>query len=184
MADALVVIDIQNEYFPGGAIPLPDAEGAAARAAQAIDAARGAGVPVIHIRHEEPQSDEYFVPGSRGAQTNDAVAPAGDEPVIVKHFPNSFLETDLAQRLAALGASRVAFCGMMTSMCVDATVRAAADLGLQAILVDDACAAPDLEHRGTRVPAGEVHAAFCAALGDEIATVRQTSDFVAGPPDA
>lgn len=184
MADALVVIDIQNEYFPGGAIPLPDAQHAAGRAAQAIEAARGAGIPVIHVRHEEPESDQYFVPGSHGAETNAAVAPGDGEPVIVKHFPNSFLETDLAQRLAALGASRVAFCGMMTSMCVDATVRAAADLGLEPVLVDDACAAPDLEHRGTRVSADEVHAAFCAALGDEIATVRPTSDFVQGPADA
>jgi nicotinamidase-related amidase len=184
MADALVVIDIQNEYFEGGAIPLPDAPGAAGRAAQAIGAARTAGLPVIHIRHEEPASDEYFVPGSRGAETNEAVAPDDGEAVIVKHHPNSFLETDLAERLSAIGASRVAFCGMMTSMCVDATVRAAADLGLEAVLIDDACAAPELEHRGRQVGADAVHAAFCAALGDEIATVLGTADFSAGPADA
>jgi nicotinamidase-related amidase len=184
MANALVVIDIQNEYFPGGALTLPDAEAAAGRAAEAIDAARRAGVQVIHIRHEEPGSDEWFVPGSRGAQTNDTVAPAEGEAVIVKHYPNSFLQTDLAERLAGAGASRVAFCGMMTSMCVDATVRAAADLGLEPVLVDDACAAPDLEHRGQHVPAGAVHAAFCSALGDEIATLMQVRDFSAGPADA
>jgi nicotinamidase-related amidase len=184
VADALVVIDIQNEYFSGGAIPLPDAEGAAGRAAEAIEAARSAGVPVVHIRHEEPKSDQWFVPGSHGAQTHAAVAPADGEFVVVKHYPNSFLQTDLAERLAGLGASRVAFCGMMTSMCVDATVRAAADLGLDPVLVDDACAAPDLEHRGSRVPAQAVHAAFCAALSDEIATVLDTSDFAAGPVDA
>jgi nicotinamidase-related amidase len=184
MADALVVIDIQNEYFPGGALPLPHAADAAGRAAEAIEAARGAGIPVVHIRHEEPESDEYFVPGSRGAETNATVAPADDEVVIVKHHPNSFLDTDLAERLAGLGAGRVAFCGMMTSMCVDATVRAAADLGLEPVLVDDACAAPDLEHRGTRVPADSVHAAFCSALGDEIATLLPTGDFSAGPAAA
>jgi nicotinamidase-related amidase len=183
VADALVVIDIQNEYFPGGALALPRAERAAERAAEAIEAARAAGLPVVHIRHEEPDSDEWFTPGSHGAQTNEAVAPADGELVVVKHYPNSFLQTDLAQRLDALGARRVAFCGMMTSMCVDATVRAAADLGLAAVLVDDACAAPDLEHRGTRVPSDEVHAAFCAALGDEIATVLGTSDFAAAPAD-
>ncbi len=181
MAQALVVIDIQNEYFAGGAVPLPHAERAAAQAAAAIAAARGAGVEVIHIRHEEPDSDQYFVPGSNGAKTNSAVAPVDGEAVIVKHHPNSFLETDLAQRLAALGANRVAFCGMMTSMCVDATVRAAADLGLAPVLIDDACTAPDLEHRGTSVPADAVHAAFCAALGDDIATVVDTSEFTAEP---
>jgi len=181
MVNALVVIDIQNEYFAGGAVPLPHADRAAAQAAVAIAAARAAGVQVIHIRHEEPESDQYFVPGSRGAETNIAVTPAAGEPVIVKHFPNSFLQTDLAARLEAAGASRVAFCGMMTSMCVDATVRAAADLGLEPVLIDDACAAPDLEHRGTSVPADAVHAAFCAALGDEIATVVDTGEFAAAP---
>lgn len=184
MADALVVIDIQNEYFPGGALTLPHAERAARRATEVVEAARRAGVEVVHIRHEEPDSDEWFIPGSRGAQTHDAVAPADGELVIVKHHPNSFLETDLAERLAAAGASRVAFCGMMTSMCVDATVRAAADLRLEPVLVDDACAAPDLEHRGRHVPADAVHAAFCGALADEIATLLEARDFTAGPADA
>jgi nicotinamidase-related amidase len=184
VADALVVIDIQNEYFPDGALTLPDAEGAADRAAEAIQAARAASVPVIHIRHEEPDSDEWFAPGSRGAETHASVAPADGEHVVVKNYPNSFLQTDLAEHLASVGASRVAFCGMMTSMCVDATVRAAVDLGLGAVLVDDACAAPDLEHRGEQVGSASVHAAFCAALGDEIATVVRTSDFAAGPTGA
>jgi nicotinamidase-related amidase len=184
MADALVVIDIQNEYFPDGALTLPNAEAAAQQAAKAIEASRAAGITVIHMRHEEPSSDEWFVPGSSGAEINSAVAPADGEPVIVKHHPNSFLETDLEERLAAAGASRVAFCGMMTSMCVDATVRAAADLGLDPVLVDDACAAPDLEHRGRQVPADAVHAAFCAALGDEIATVVPTGEFASGPSSA
>jgi nicotinamidase-related amidase len=184
VADALVVIDIQNEYFPGGAIPLPDAEGAATRAARAIAAARGAGVPVFHIRHEEPGSDEWFVPGSVGAETHDSVKPADGEAVVVKNFPNSFVETTLADQLAGLGAGRVAFCGMMTSMCVDATVRAAVDRGLDAVLLDDACAAPDLEHRGTRVPAEAVHAAFCGALSDGIATLVSTDDFSSGPSSA
>jgi len=181
VADALVVIDIQNEYFPDGALTLPHAERAARRAAEAIDAARAAGIEVIHVRHEEPDSDEYFVPGSTGVEINDAVAPAQGEAVILKHHPNSFIQTDLAERLEKAGAGRVAFCGMMTSMCVDATVRAAADLGLEPVLIDDACAAPDLEHRGVRVPADEVHAAFCAALGDEIATIVDAGEFVSGP---
>jgi nicotinamidase-related amidase len=184
MSDALVVIDIQNEYFPGGALALPHAERAAGRAAEAIEASRRAGVPVVHIRHEEPDSDQWFVPGSRGADTYEGVAPGDGELVIVKHFPNSFLDTELAEQLSSLGASRVAFCGMMTSMCVDATVRAAADLGLAPVLVDDACAAPDLEHRGTSVPAEAVHAAFCGALGDEIATLMAAREFTAGPADA
>jgi nicotinamidase-related amidase len=185
MADALVVIDIQNEYFPGGTIPLPRAGEASTRAAAAIAAARDAGVPVIHVRHEETETDEWgFVPGTPGAETHPSVAPADGEPVVVKNHPNSFLHTDLAERLESLGAGRVAFCGMMTSMCVDATVRAAADLGLDALLLDDACAAPDLEHRGVTVPADAVHAAFCAALGEGIAAVGDVDAFAANAAGA
>ena len=184
MADALVVIDIQNEYFPGGAVPLPRAEEAAANAAEAIGAARAAGVPVLHMRHEEPDSDQYFVPGTPGSETHDSVAPEGDEPLLVKNHPNSFLETDLASRLEALGVRRVAFCGMMTSMCVDATVRAAADHGLEAVLVEDGCAAPDLDHNGRTIPADDVHAAFCAALGDGIAELTDAGRFAADPANA
>ena len=124
------------------------------------------------------------MPGSARAETHAAVAPADGELVIVKHHPNSFLETELAERLAALGAGRVAFCGMMTSMCVDATVRAAADHGLDAVLIDDACAAPELEHRGARIPADAVHSAFCGALSGGVATLVSTADFAAGPAAA
>jgi len=184
VADALVVIDVQNEYFVGGAIPLPHAEEAAKRVSQAIEAARSAGVPVVHLRHEEPESQEWFVPGTHGAQTHASVAPAAGEPVVVKHHPNSFLETELAAHLEGLGANRVAFCGMMTSMCVDATVRAASDRGLETLLLDDACAAPDLEHRGRTVPADAVHSAFCGALGDGIATVVDVGAFAADPSAA
>ncbi|HEY7560754.1 MAG TPA: cysteine hydrolase family protein [Gaiellaceae bacterium] len=182
MADALVVIDIQNEYFPGGANPLPDSAGAAERAAEAIGAARAAGLPVIHVRHEELESEEWgFVPGTPTAETHPSVAPAPGESVIVKHHANALLETDLADRLEAAGASRVAFCGMMTSMCVDATVRAAADHGLDALLIEDACAAPDLVQGGRTLPAADVHAAFCAALGDGIATLIDVEAFAADP---
>ncbi|HWB56993.1 MAG TPA: cysteine hydrolase family protein [Gaiellaceae bacterium] len=185
MADALVVIDIQNEYFPGGANPLPDSAGATERAAEAIGAARAAGVPVIHIRHEELESEEWgFVPGTPAAETHASVAPGPGEAVIVKHHANALLETDLAEQLDAAGASRVAFCGMMTSMCVDATVRAAADHGIDALLIADACAAPDLAHGGRTVPAAAVHAAFCAALGDGIATLTDAAAFAAGPAES
>lgn len=185
MADALVVIDIQNEYFPGGANPLPDAAGAAARAAEAIGAARAAGMPVFHVRHEELESEEWgFVPGTPSAETHSSVAPEPGEAVIVKHHANALLETDLGERLQAVGASRVAFCGMMTSMCVDATVRAAADDGLDALLIEDACAAPDLERHGRTVPAAEVHVAFCAALGDGIATLTDVAAFAADPAES
>ena len=178
---ALVIIDIQNEYSDAGKWTLPRFEQAAARAAHAIAAARAAGVPVVHVRHEITSTDEYgFVPGSAGAQIAGAVAPADGEAVIVKHHPNSFLETDLAARLDALGDGPVAFAGMMTSTCVDSTVRAASDMGLEAVLVGDACAAPGLEHGGVSVDADAVNAAFLAALGEDFAELVAADALISG----
>lgn len=178
---ALVIIDIQNEYSETGQWTLPRFEQAAGRAADAIAAARAAGIPVIHVRHEITSTDEYgFIPGSAGAQIHDAVAPAGEEPIIVKHHPNAFRETDLAARLTALGAGAVAFAGMMTSTCVDSTVRAAADLGFEPVLVADACAAPELEHGGITVDADAVNAAFLAALGEDFAELVAADALTSG----
>ena len=177
---ALVIIDIQNEYAAGGKWTLPRFDQAAQRAAQAIAAARSAGVPVLHVRHEITATDEYgFVPGSAGAQIHDAVAPADGEAVIVKNHPNAFLETDLAARLEGLGDGPVAFAGMMTSTCVDSTVRAASDMGLETLLVADACAAPGLEHDGVSVDADAVNAAFLAALGEDFAELVAADGLIA-----
>jgi nicotinamidase-related amidase len=105
------------------------------------------------------------------------VRPDGDEPVIVKAHPNAFLGTDLEQQLRAGGLDDLVVSGMMTSMCVDASVRAAADLGFNVTVVGDACAAPNLEHRGTAVPGAQVHAAFLAALAGNYADVVESSEL-------
>ena len=97
--------------------------------------------------------------------------------MIRKAHPNSFLDTPLAETLRAEGVDAVVVCGMMTSMCVDATARAAADLGFAVTVVHDACAAPDLEFGGETIPAQQVHGAFLAALGD-YGTVAATDDLV------
>ena len=142
-----------------------------------LAAFRSSGAPVIHIQHVWDAPDAAFMrPGTRGVEINASVAPEADEPVVQKTEPNAFLGTDLAERLETLGAERIVVVGMMTSMCVDATVRAAAERGLAVQLVHDACAAPDLEFGGVAVPGAQVHAAFIAALGD-FAEVLASADF-------
>ncbi len=113
---------------------------------------------------------EYMRPGTAGVEHDVRVAPGGGEPVVVKEQPNAFLGTDLEQRLRAQSIDELVVAGMMTSMCVDATVRAAADLGFDVTVVGDGCAAPDLAHDGVAVPGEQVHAAFLAALADGYAT--------------
>jgi nicotinamidase-related amidase len=175
---ALIVVDVQNDYFPGGAHPLVAPEAAAANARRLLDAFREAGEQLVHVQHVWDAPDASFMrPGTPGVEINEAVAPLPGEPVIRKAHPNSFLETPLEEILRADGVEAVVVCGMMTSMCVDATARAAADLGFAVTVVHDACATLDLEFGGETIPARQVHGAFLAALGG-YGTVAATDDVV------
>ncbi|MGZ4167042.1 MAG: cysteine hydrolase family protein [Solirubrobacteraceae bacterium] len=172
MARGLLIIDIQRDYFPGGAYPLVDPEAAAETARRLLDAFRATGEPIIHLKHIWDAPDAAFMrPGTEGAEIHPLVAPADGELVIDKEQPNGFIGTGLADALSARGVDALVVTGMMSSMCVDATVRAAVDQGLTATVVHDACAAPDLEFDGTTVPGAMVHAAFMAALADGYASV-------------
>jgi nicotinamidase-related amidase len=178
MPRALLLIDIQRDYFPGGAYPLVGSDAAADAAARVLADFRQRGEHVIHVQHVWDAPDAaFFRPGTPGVEHDPRVTPDGDEPVIVKAYPNSFRETDLEQLLRAGGYDDLVVTGMMTSMCVDASVRAAADKGFNVTVVGDACAAPNLEHRGTAVPGAQVHAAFLAALAGNYAEVVESSEL-------
>lgn len=178
MTRALVIIDIQYDYFPGGAYPLAGPEAAAEAAARVLEHFRASGEAVIHVQHVWDAPDALFMrPGTRGIEIHESVAPIDGEQVIRKTEPNAFLGTDLGERLATLSVDEVVVVGMMTSMCVDSTVRAAAERGLTVQLVHDACAAPDLEFGGVAVPGAQVHAAFIAALDGNFAEVVASGDF-------
>lgn len=176
---ALVIVDIQNDYFPGWAFPLEGAEKAAQNVAGLLAAFRRQGKPVVHVRHEaQDPATGFFLPGTEGAEIHPSAAPQEGEAVVVKHFPNSFLGTGLEKTLRELGVERLVVAGMMTLMCVDATVRAAKDLGFEIIVAHDACAARALEFEGTIVSADHVHAAFLAALQFAYAEVADTETIV------
>lgn len=181
MADSrtLLIIDIQRDYFPGGAYPLVGPEAAAEEASKVLGAFREAGHPIIHMKHvwDEPEA-EFMRPGTEGIEIHPAVEPAEGELVLEKENPNSFLDTPLEDELRRRGNDGLVVAGMMSSMCVDATVRAAADLGFSPTVVHDACAAPDLEFGGVEVPGGAVHAAFMAALADGYAEVTSAAEVL------
>lgn len=172
MARALLIVDIQNDYFPGGVFPLVEPERAVKSASRLLDAFRERGEPVVHLQHvwDAPEA-EFMRPGTPGVEIHPDVAPLDGEPVLTKDAPNGFLRTPLERELRSRDIDRIVVAGMMTSMCVDATVRAAVDLGFEATVVHDACAAPDLEFGGVSVPAEAVAAAFLAALADSYASV-------------
>jgi nicotinamidase-related amidase len=150
---ALVLIDVQNDYFPGGKWKLTGIEAAADKVAKLLTAARALGDLVVHVRHEFPTSDApFFVPGSEGAKIHPTVARLDDEPVVLKHHVNSFRETNLKEILDRNGVEEVVICGAMSHMCVDAGARAASDLGYRCVVVHDACATRDQEFEGIVVP--------------------------------
>jgi len=175
---ALLIIDIQNDYFPGGAMELEGSEAAGAKAGAAIKNFREKNLAVIHVRHLSVRPGaSFFLPGTRGAEINAAVQPAPGETVIEKNFPNSFRNTGLKDFLEKQNIKNIVVAGMMTHMCVDASVRHAADLGYKVTLLGDACATRAQSYGGETVPARQVHAAFLAALNGFYAKVVNTHEL-------
>ncbi len=179
MKTALLLIDIQNDYFPGGANPLVGAPEAASNAGALLASCRAEGLPVFHIQHISTRPGASFcLPDTEGANIHASVQPLPGEPVFQKHFPNSFRETPLLDHLHQAGITRLLIAGMMTHMCVESTTRAAADLGFSCVVLHDACATKDLTFLDTTVPAALVHAAALAALNGVFGEVKGVGDVV------
>jgi nicotinamidase-related amidase len=175
---ALLIVDIQNDYFPGGAMELEGADAAGEKAAEAIRRFRGRGLPVIHVRHLSVRPGAtFFIPGTQGAEIHALVRPLDGETIVEKNFPNSFRGTGLTDVLQKQGVKSLAVAGMMTHMCVDATVRHAADLGYRITLLGDACATRAQSFGGETVPARQVHTAFLAALNGFYAKVISSHEL-------
>ena len=175
---ALLIIDIQNDYFPGGSMELEGADAAAAHASSILNRFRREKQPVIHVRHLSTRPGAtFFIPGTAGAEIHPKVKPLGEEAVIEKNFPNSFRNTPLQAELEKRGVKNLVVAGMMTHMCVDATVRHAADLGYKVTLLGNACATRAQTYAGETVPARQVHAAFLAALNGFYAKVLNTHEL-------
>lgn len=177
MTRALLLIDIQRDYFDDGLHPLVGIDAAASKAAGLLDRARRDGRPVFHVRHEFASADApFFKPGTNGTEIADVVLPRNDEPVVTKAAVNAFVGTDLHERLRAAGVDELVIAGAMSHMCIQAATRAAADLGFACTVAHDACATSDLEFDGRVVPAGQVHDSSMAALAFGYADVVTASD--------
>jgi nicotinamidase-related amidase len=179
MNQALLIIDIQNDYFPGGTMELVGSDAAASNAATLISAFRARNRPVIFAQHFASQPDAtFFLPGTEGADIHGSVSPQPGEIVVRKNYPNSFRDTTLLQHLRDLEVDSLVIAGMMTHMCVDTTTRAAADLGFNCVLVHDACATRDLMFGDKKVSAADVQISYIAAIDGAFASV-QAADTVA-----
>jgi len=178
---ALIIVDLQNDYFPAGKWPLVGIEQVAEKAAAVLGHFREHSLPIVHIRHEFP-SDEapFFVPGSEGARIHASMAPqeSAGEAVILKNSVNAFLNTGLHEHLQEQGIEQLVVVGAMSHMCIDAATRAASDLGYSVTVLEDACATHDQAFNGVTVPAAQVHAAFMAGLAFAYAEVTDTTAWL------
>jgi len=167
---ALLIVDIQDFYFPGGKVPLVEPEAAAANAARVLAAFRAEDKPVVHIRHD-------FEPGG---SIHASVAPIEGERVFTKTEVSCFNGTKVLAHLKQIGVERLVIVGMQTHMCLEAATRAAHDLGFECVVVGDACATRDLKYGDRTVPAADVHASTLATLDGTYAKVVDTETLLGG----
>jgi nicotinamidase-related amidase len=164
---ALVLIDIQDFYFPGGRSELVEPEKAAMNAAKLLNKFRTDGRLIIHVRHNsEP-----------GGNINELVKPLPGEKIISKNAVNSFVGTDLLDYLKTNKIDSLVICGMQTHMCVEAATRAASDLGFKCILIHDACTTKDLKFEDKVIKAEDVHYSTLSTL-KSYATIESTAEFL------
>jgi nicotinamidase-related amidase len=172
---ALILIDIQNDYFSGGRFPLFKPDEAAAQVAKVLAHFRKLELPIFHIQHISTKPGAtFFLPDTKGAEIYNGVAPLPNEKVIVKHAPDSFFQTELHDCLQQSDIKHLVVCGMMTHMCVDTTVRAAKSHGYTITLLADGCTTRDLVWQGTTIPAAVVQQVYMASLSGNFAEVMDT----------
>ena len=178
MKAALILVDIQKDYFSGGQMELVGMNDASRNARELLRFFREKKWPIFHIQHIAVRDGAtFFLPNSVGMEIHENVKPLLGETIIQKHHPNSFLNTKLHEELLKAGIESVVICGAMSHMCIDATTRAASDLGFQCTVVHDACATKDLIFSDKAVPADMVHSAFMAAFQSVYAKVMDLNSF-------
>lgn len=179
MNDCLILVDLQNDYFPGGNMELVDTNKAATNAQLLLKEYRREKLPIVHIQHlSKRPGSTFFLPDTNGVKINEMVSPQDGERVVIKNYPNSFRETELLKILRKEEVNNLMICGAMSHMCIDATTRAAFDLGFNCVVAEDACTTKDLLFKGKTIKASEVHASFMAALSVPYATILTTSEII------
>ena len=151
---ALINIDIQYFYFPGGAVELVEPEKAAEQAKILLNYFRENKGLVIHVKHD-------FSPGG---EIHQLVKPLDNEKVFTKKEVNAFLNTGLNEYLKQNNIKYLTLCGMQTHMCLEAGTRAAHDFGYECTVVEDACATRDLKFGDVVVKAKDVHYSTLSTL--------------------
>lgn len=173
---ALILIDLQMDYFTPGKLLIPDGERVLDRAVQLREWANRLGVAVVHIQQLSSAASPIFATGSDGAAIHPRLTPQTGETVITKTLPSSFDNTTLHAFLQERGITTLVLAGLMAHMCVETTARTAVPLGYGVIVAADACASRDLpmyDGQGI-VSHEEVHRNALTAMADRFADVLST----------
>ncbi|MRS21007.1 isochorismatase family protein [Enterobacteriaceae bacterium RIT692] len=179
---AVIVIDIQNEYFPGGKMPIPDGMQALNNSKRLVAFAHKNNMPVFFVQHLGEADGPLFAKGSRFAEFHKDLQPAKGDRVISKATPSSFVGTDLQKQLDSLGIKQLIVTGLMTHMCVSSTARDAVPLGYSVIIPEDATATRDLATWDNKVVDHKVlQQAALAGVADVFAEIKTTDQVLALP---
>jgi len=176
MKKALIVIDLQNDYFGGGNMELVNIDAALKKTNQLIKFARQQGYKILIIQHFAEKGASFFAPDTEGVEINKDLDIQGGV-IISKNYPNCFRGTKLTEELQTNNIENIIVCGAMSHMCIDTTVRAGFDLGYKIELASDACATRDLQFKNEIIKAKDVHNSFMSALGSAFCKVKDTNEI-------
>ena len=181
MKRALVVIDVQQEYFGDGGLPIeyPPVNVTLPNIGRAMDAARGAGVPVVVVQHSSPAGSPLFAKGSPKWQLHPTVGERKRDHYIEKGWPSVFTGTDLADWIARHGIDTLTIVGYMTQNCDASTIFEAMHRGLKVELLADASGAPSYKNAAGEASAEEIHRVFRVVFHSNFATVASTDGWIA-----
>ena len=177
---ALVVIDVQNEYFESGGMPIayPPIETSLQRIAQAMDAARKAGIPVVVVQHDMPEEAPIFGKGSGGWDLHTEIAGRTAELRLNKSMPSVFTGTPLAQWLKEQDVDTLTVVGFMIQNCNASTVYEAYHAGFTVEVLSDASGAPSFDNAAGAASAEEIHRVFNVVFHSNFAAVAATETWV------
>ncbi|KAG1470966.1 hypothetical protein G6F56_002388 [Rhizopus delemar] len=166
--EALIIVDVQNDYFPGGKFPTDSPIETAEACAQLIKKFRQEEKEVVFIQHivnkEYEKVHPFFAPGTHGVEIHDSVKPLPTEKIITKYDMSSFVNTNLKEYLVSKGIKKLVVVGMMIHNCVNATVYSGVDEGFDCIVVEEAVNTFDQPLNGKMIKAEQIKESFLAGI--------------------
>lgn len=176
---ALLVIDVQNEYFDGK-WPIPDGSRTLQQIERAIDATQASGATVVYVQHAVLNPERgIFLPGSHGFELHARLHPRANDPRIVKNYPGSFSKTNLENTLQQHDIDTIVVSGYMTHMCCDTTAREGFQRDFRVLFLNDATATRDGQHATLgKIDHNELHRTTLITQASMFSQVVPTQEFV------